>query len=269
MALKSLEDFDKEIASKRARLEKDHALAHALPTVGKTITWMGENGWEPDGRTRKPDVERTIELVPWLIHAPFRGCEHVAFRAPDSLGGDKGEHVCSPHRAAFARKYLRAVLDAFEPHLIDTVAVRGGIYASLVPESFAWGEHKDYKDGHEMSRGLFEVQVTRAVGQYRYSSAALSFYTRTETTGPVRITFNLDTGGQLTTYKLMPRPKYSSRNPSENARPIGWETPNYADTDAVFVFRRRGGDEYSYTCEWLYDSREALETALGLTEQPA
>lgn len=264
MTLKSLEEFDKEIAAKRKRLEKDHAVAHALPTNGKILTWIGEGGFESDGNTRKPDVERTIEIVPHIVHSPFRGCEHVAFRAPYSTHGDGGEHVSSQHRTVFGRKYLRAVLDAFEPYLIDTVAVRG-TYASYVPESFDWGNDKDYKDAIEVSRGLFEVEASMGTGQNHYTTARLSFYTRIESVGPVKVSFDLEgRGSQFMTYKLMPTPRYKTREPRENSRPIAWNVPT--GTGAVHLWRRAdgGGEGYSYSCLWLYDSRDALETALGL-----
>jgi len=255
--MRTLEEFDREVAAKRARLEKDHALARALPTAGRTVTWLGENGWQADGRTRNPDIERSTEIAPWIIHSPFRGAERIAFRAPDSLAGDKGEHVSSQYRTTFVRKYLLAVLDAFEPYMINTVAIRGH-YASYVPESFDWKKDKDYKDANEISRGLFVVNTAQNVGpQAHYSKAELEFYARLESGQVVNVSF--DIGHSFSAYKLMPQPRYESQ--AHNARPRGWYVST--DTGAVNVFRRSGGDDYGYSCEWLFKSRADMERAIG------
>lgn len=271
MTLKSLDQFDKEIAAKRARLEKEIALAHALPTVGKTVTWIGENGWEKDGNTRKPDVEHTIDLAPYIIHSPFRGAEHVAFRAPDSLAGDKGEHVSSKHRPDFVRRYLLALLDACEPHMIDTVAIQGR-YCSNVPETFDWMADKDYKDACEVSRGLFELETYYHAGPHRgCSGAKLLWYIRTDATGPCKISFDLH--GGFGTYKAFPRPCMTSDHP--NAGPAFWTFPKPSDIGAVHLWRRASGEDcysggsrvpWGYTCQWLYATRDKLETFLNLRE---
>lgn len=134
--MKTIEQFEVEVAAKRARLEKDLALIKVLPTVGKTVTWTGENGWDEKGQLNPP-IEKTIEVCPRLVHSPFRGAEHVAYRVPDSIAGDQGENLSSKYRVEFARRYWRALLDTYEPYLIDIVAIKGR-YASLVPESYDW-----------------------------------------------------------------------------------------------------------------------------------
>jgi hypothetical protein len=262
MTLKSLEDFDKEIAAKRARLEKDHALAHALPTVGVTVAWTGENGWDEQGKPRPP-ISKTIALAPHIIHSPFRGAEHVAFRAPDSMVGEGGEHVSSTYRTEFVHKYLRALLDTCAPHMIDTVAIKGH-YASNVPETFDYAAHRDYSDAEERARGLYEVEVSTGAG---FTSAKLQFYIRTEKTGTVQVSFDLSRDFQV--WRIMPRAVRRSAD-VERSLVRRWDLPS---TGACHHWRRGGADTawvdgasvpQSYTVEWLYDTREALEHDLGL-----
>ena len=261
--MKTLEQFDKEIAAKRKRLEKDHALVHALPTTGKSITWTGEGGW--DGNTRKPDVTRTIELAPWLVHSPFRGAEQVTFRAPDSLPGDQGEHVSSPHRAEFVRRYFLAVLDAFEPYIINTVAIKGR-YASYVPESYDWENDRNYKDAVAIERGLFQLEKSISYGQNSYQTSKLEFYVCTDAIGPLQVSFDIS---DFPTHKAAPRPRRRTDNPESGI--VSWDVPLPSSIGAAHVWRRGGADRssggapWSYTLEWLFDSREALLTLLGVT----
>lgn len=262
--MNSLEEFDRKNAAARAKLERELKLAHQLPTGGVTVTWIGEDGWKSDGNTRKPDIERTIDVAPWIIHDSFRGAAHVAYKAPDSLAGGKGEHVSSKHRSEFVRKYLRAVLDTYAPYVIDTVAVKGA-YASYMPETFDWESHKDYADGREVNRGLYEIEASQGNG---YSSAKLSFYARTDATGPVQVSFDLHQDFQ--THRMQARAHYD--NDMHNAVPVRWSFPTLSDIGAVCVWKRSNGDRNrhgqpsGYTMEWLFDTREAMETAIGLVQ---
>lgn len=260
--LTSLEEFDRRNAEERAQLERELALAHALPTVGRIVTWTGENGWESDGNTRKPDVERSIELAPWIVHGPFRGSRHVAFKAPDSLCGEKGEHVSSQHRKEFVRRYFAALLDTFEPYLVDTIAVKG-TYASYVPETWDYEAHKDYADACEIARGLYGIEVSQ-------HSAKLVFNTAVPGIGPLKVSFELRDGysGAFQTHKLNARPHYDSNR--ENATVARWTFLVAADVEAVHVWCRANvtrtshGVPDGYTMEWLYDTRDCMERAIGL-----
>lgn len=259
MTLKSLEQFEKETAAKRAELERHLALAHKLPTNGVMVTWTGEGGWEKDGNTRKPDIERSIELFPYIIHSPFRGAQHVAFKAPDTLTGEGGEHVSSQHRTAFVHRYLQTLLKACEPFMVETLAVRG-TYASLVPETFNYKAHKDYSDAAELARGLYEVEVSE-------HSAKVSWYINTSATGPMQISFDL-WGGSFGCYRLHARGIRSSDY--ERSTVARWEFPSCDEVGAVHVFKRANttrtthGVPDGYTMEWLFDSTDAMLTAIGV-----
>lgn len=250
---KTLEQFEKEVAEKRERLLKDLALAKTLPTNGITVTWTGENGFEKDGNTRKPDAEKTVELTPHIIHSPFRGHEHVAFAVPDS------EYAYSPHRKTFATKYLTALLDACEPHIIDTIAVRGH-YASLMPANYDYKANRDYSDAVEVARGRYELQASNGRG---FSSVELSFYIHTPECGTVEISINLERDFQR--YNLLARARTDNLGIA-----LDWSFPSLADVGAVHMFKRANADRNEhgvctgYTLEWLYDSREKMAAAIGL-----
>lgn len=257
--MQTIEQFEAEIAKKRERLLKDIDLVKALPTQGQAVTWIGEGGFEQGGNTRKPDITRTVDLLPYIVHSPFRGHEHVAFQVPN----DKtGEYQYSKHRKEFASKYLLALLDACEPYIIDTVAVRG-TYASLMPSDYDYKANRDYKDAVEVSRGKFEVQISTGTG---YTSASLVFYIHTQDAGTVQVSVSVDK--DFATYKLLPRAHYSGDH--HNAVIASWSFPNLSDVGAVNVFKRSNVDRNSYgqpsgyTLEWLFDSREKMLVAIGL-----
>lgn len=257
--MQTLEAFDREIAAKRARLEKDHAVAHALPTA--TIEWIGENGWDSKGAPRDP-VTRTLALEPWIIHSSFRGAEHVAYKAPDSVAGDRGEHVSSKYRKEFVHKYLRALLDTYSPFVIDTRAIKGR-YTSFVPESFDYKVHKNYADAEELARGCFVVRVDVGSG---YRNADLEFYVRIQNVGPAKISFGL--GDSFAYHSLRPVAAYD--NVCTNAAVVRWHLPRTAELGAEYRFARPGADlnshgqPSSYSLEWLFSSREIVESAIGV-----
>jgi hypothetical protein len=259
--MESLEQFEKNVQAKRERLLKDISLAKALPTANKTITWTGENGWEADGNTRKPDVERTIEIAPYIVYTPFRGHEHVAFRAPDSYDGIKGEHVSSKYRTSFVKQYLNELLNVCEPFIIPSIATRG-TYAGTHAATYDYKANRDYKDAVEVARGFYEITVSNGSG---YTSATLYFYIHTEATGTVEISF--DISRDFATWKLQARAQYD--NDRHNAVPARWNFPSLSDVGAVNLFKRANADRNSYgqpsgyTLEWLFDSREAMEKAIN------
>lgn len=262
--MKSLEEFDKENEAKRARLLKDHAVAHALPTTGVVVAWTGEGGWESDGNTRKPDVEKSVGISPWIIHSPFRGAEHVAYKAPDGSKFDGGgEHVSSPHRKEFVRKYFAALLDTYAPCMLDMLAVKDPKrYASHVPSSFDYKAHRDYTNANEIARGLYEITVSTGKG---YSSASLAFYVNVDGVGPVKISFTLDR--DFPVWKLLPRAHY--RGSYDNAEPDSWTFPPLSQTGAVNMWKRSNCDRNQYgqpsgwTLEHLFATRADMERALA------
>lgn len=263
MSIKSLEQFEQETEAKRQRLLKDIELVAKLPTTGKVVNWTGEGGFEQDGNTRKPDVEKSLELLPSLVHSPFRGHEHVAFSFPDGYQ-EPGEYQYSKHRKEFVRGYLLAILDACEPYMVETVAVRG-TYASLMPADFDYKSHRDYKDATEVSRGLFELESSQGEG---YTSLKLSFYFHTEEAGTVEVSINLDK--EAHSYKLVARGHRAGYGDNRNAQIESWSFPSLADTGAVNLFKRANatrtchGVPTGYTLEWLFDSREKMLAILGL-----
>lgn len=247
MTIQTLEEFDQEQTKKRARLVADLALVATLPTHGVTVNWTGEGGFEEYGNTRKTDVARSIALQPFLIHQGIHGARWVSFRFPDSLSS--GEHVSSAHRGEFVRRYLSALLDACE-QIIDTVAIRG-TYASYVPATFDYTSDSDHKDAKEAHRGRY---VIIAETGDRYSAAELQWYIDTAKTGPVRI--DIDLNG-FPTYKLSPN---ISMDNFGRVKSVNFPTTDKVGAAALI---KRSSDGH-HRAEWLFGSREAMETALGL-----
>jgi len=266
--MNSIEQFERDVEAKRARLLKDLALAKAALPAPVTVTWVGENGWDNVGKPNPP-IEKSVDVAPWIIHSPFRGAEHIAFKAPDSCAGAHGEHVTSEYREGFVRKYFLAVLDAFEPYIMDTVAIKG-TYSSYVPESFDWAASRDYKDARILARGLFEVTTTIGEG---YRSAELAFYVRHPTAGPCKISFDLGRSSferyPFKTDHLTPRPIYQGRRHGDDTRvPACWDFPELRDVGAAHLSYRGNTERNShgvpsgYTLEWLFASRESLLAAI-------
>lgn len=251
---KTLEQFEQEVAEKRERLLKNLELVKVLPTNGKTVTWIGEGGFEKDGNTRKPDKEHTIAITPWIVHSPFRGHEHIAFQVPDN------EYRYSKHRAEFARLYLQAVLDACEPYMIPTKAIRG-TYASLVAGNWDYKANRDYKDAQELTQGLYELEVSQGKG---YLCLKLDFYIHIPECGTVQVSIDLNE---------FPAWKLAARSRCDNLGiPTSWSFPTVADVGAVHLFKRSNADRNEhgvpsgYTMEWLYGTRKEMLAAIGIKD---
>ena len=252
--IESLEQFDKAMEQKRAKLARNISNAKLLPTAGQRITWIGENGWDNEGKPRDP-VSKSIEIVPWIMHdsTAYNAAEHVAYNFGD------GEHVSSKYRADYCRKYLTALLDACEPVMLETVATRG-TYASYFPSTFDYAANRNYKDAIETARGLYEVDITVGVGHNGFSSAALSFYV----SQPVPYKVSIDLSRESFPHKLAPRPRYTTGRSEAFGRdvaPATWDMPDKAG--ASEVFKRRGPDGYSYTIQYLFATRALLIAALN------
>jgi len=279
MTLKSLEEFDRDNAAQRARLEKEHAMVRQLPTHGKIIDWTGEGGWEKDGNTRKPPVQRSIDVVPCIVHSPFRGAEHMAYKAPDSLA--KGEHISSEYRAEFVRRYFMAVLEAYRPFRVDTLAIKGR-YASMVRDGWDWENNEDHKDDTVLARGEFVVDVSVAVGEHSYSTAELEFYAVVPELGPLMVSFALTDYGYgyhrsaFDCRKLYPWPQYekSRGHHRDDARIRSWTSAEVSAIRGAQHKFQRSGDGSGQTAknwhvEWLFADEETLLAALAKEESTA
>ena len=249
--MKSLAQFEAEVNAERAKLTAKLDLVKLLPKA--VLRWIGEGGFAPDGNTRLPDVGRSIEIIPWIVHDKFRGSEHVTYNVPDSYQG--GEHLSSVHRQKFERDYIKAVLDVYEPYMQDVIAIKGR-YASYVPESWDWENDRDYKDAAAIARGLFEVGMTVGAG---YTNSDLTFYAMIGDKS-VKVSIKVPFVG-----KLAPSPR---RN--QSAAITNWVFPETSKVEAENVFKRASVDRNShgqpsgYELEWLFSSREILERQLNL-----
>jgi hypothetical protein len=252
--MQTLEQFERDIAAKRERLLRDLAIVERLPTTGRTFTWTGDGGYESDGMTKKPPAEKSLQLVPWIIHAPFRGCEHVAYRVPLDAERTYGEY----HRR-MSEGYLRAVCDSFvAKSVIDILALKG-TYHSYVPETFDWAASRDYKDAEEVNRGQCVVRVNTGVGAHGFTSTRLEFYVHIEGIGPCEIALEMPTA-----HLLVPRPvveRYSHGAPSTVAR---WDLPPSAGL-SLHQWRRGSGEhrKLSFGVEYLFETVDsALDACL-------
>jgi len=252
--METIEEFDRKNAAKRAKLERDLTNARLLPTFGKRISWIGENGWDEKGQPREP-ISKSVELVPWIMHdsTAYKAAEHVAFSFGDS------EHVSSKYRGDYCRKYLAALLDASEESMLDTVAVKGH-YAGYFPETFDYQANRNYSDAVEVSRGLYVVKVGSATGSHSYNSASLEWYI----SQPVPYKVSIDLGRDLFPYKLAPRPRFTTSRTQAFGRdiaPQSWGVPPEGG-DAVHRFKRLGTDRLSCDVEYLFDCRETMESLI-------
>ncbi len=258
MTLKSIAEFE---AQQRKELEEHKAkmsVVAVLPTNGRTVTWVGEGGFESDGNTRKPDLQKTIQLVPYIVHGKFRDSHHVAFKIPGGSQED-GEYPYSQHRAEFRHAYIKSLLDACDPDIVELLAIKGR-YASYVPASWDWENDRDYKDAELQDRGEYEIEASAGRG---FSSIKLQFYVTTSL-GAVKISIDVEDCPRA--HKLSPRPIYNHNVDIERAVITEWKIPETSVTQATHVWRRGSGDSRndSARAEYLYANRTDVERALGL-----
>lgn len=275
MNIKSLEEFDRETAAKRAELARALDLTSGLPTVGKFVEWIGENGWDEKGAPREPIAKRQ-ELKPHILHGPcaYKEAEHVAFSFGDGGKHDGGgEPTGSEYRSAYVRAYLTALLDACEPFMLDVVAWRGQ-YAGYFHEGFDPSESKRLRPGDydkAIARGRYLLDVDTHTGEHSYQSASLEFYI----SRPVPYKVSIDLArGSLYPWKLAAQPRYATQRGryAENVRPDSWSFPHVPT--AANVFKRASADggygsgARGYRLDYLFEKREYIEEALGLVEAP-
>lgn len=272
---KSLEEFDRETAAKRAELERQLELVKALPTTGRRVTWVGENGWDENGQAREP-IEKSIELVPWIVHGRFRGADHIVFRPPaggaGTGSGEGGEHVSSPYRGEFARRYLAVIVEALEGYVIPTVAIRSAHYASYVWDGYDYRADRDYADARETARGGAVVRVQNHTGEHGFTSAKLEFYIIQFAQPRAHVTkVDVELGshsGLPFPYRLMPQARRSSDH--RLAEVASWVIPGKDQVGAVEMFRRSSADRNShgcargYTVEYLFPTLGAALKACDL-----
>src|SRR6185295_1823296 len=110
----TLAEFDAAQAAARAEFLKTANFAALLPTAGVSIAWIGENGYEADGNTRKPPIQKTMEVAPKAIHRTLLyGSRMIQYGIPNSYGTGMDEPTHDyAYRREFARKYLTAIVDA-------------------------------------------------------------------------------------------------------------------------------------------------------------
>lgn len=270
MILSALDEFDRHVAARRLRLEKDLTLVRALPTTGVMVEWIGENGWDSQGKDREP-VAKSIELCPHLVYGPtaYRAAEHVGFEAPTPGIRSKGEHVSSKYRAEFARNYLLALLNACEPRMVETVAVHEpGSYAGFFPAEFDYRTKtgSSYTNGVESARGYFVVRVGVHTGQSSYRTAELEFYVSQPEV--CKVSFALR--DNLFPQKLEPCPRYRYASGPHNCTPASWNFTSASQVGAVEIYKRasadwnRHGVSMGYDVEYLLPTRAALLAAIGI-----
>ena len=274
MTIQSLEQFDKEAAAKRAELERVLNAAAGLPTVGRFVEWTGENGWDEKGAPREPIAKRQ-ELQPWILHGAcaYKEAEHVAFHFGDGGTFDKGgEPTGSKFRGDYVRAYLRGLLDACEPFMLDVIAWRG-TYASYLNETFdpteALRTARDWKDAKAIARGRYLLSVDTHTGEHGYSRAELEFYI----SRPVPYKVSIDLSQALYPWKLAARPRYATSYGAErNACPDSWDFPHVPT--AANVFKRASAGGYGrgargYRLDYLFEKVEYVLEALGMQDAPA
>lgn len=241
--MRSLEELEKRHTEERARLIRDMELASTLPTNGKTITWMGEDGWDKEGKL-KPLVEKSCQLFPYIIHdnTAYNTARHVAYKTADSHDKEnKGESTSSSVRNAFVKQYILAVVEAFKPYLIQITAVKGPSYSGHFPERFDFTKLRSYENAKERGHGDCEVYITRAVGQHSFCSGKLSFYALLSE--GIRVKVDLEVPGM---HLLAPVHHTGSSG-------LSWSTPQLP-VKQVNCFTYSGGDNYSKSLLYLFNT---------------
>jgi hypothetical protein len=262
--LSTLEEFDRSIAKKRARLEKELALVSQLPTRGKVVTWTGASGWDSKGEDL-PAVAKSVELVPWIVHSRngHTGAEQMAFKVPNGSTDDlHSEHVSSKYLPEFGRRYIRALLDACEPHLQPIRAVKGR-YAAMLPASCNWKAKRGYEEASVVAEGLFQVSVYAGRG---IGSQSLSFYIATPE--PIEVSIELPAG--RVAHELFPVASYRTQYQGEDAVIERWHDPDAAAVGAAHRFCYSGDGNSpgrSRRINWLFSDRETIESLFKLNDE--
>jgi hypothetical protein len=251
MIIKSMEELEREQTKQREELMKHLAIVQQLPTNGMRVYW-------------ESTVEmRSIELLPWIIHSPFRGAEHVTYKIPCSYDKDGEENY--HYRKNMARAYITALVDAYKPVMIDTLAIKGQ-YASYVPETFDYKASRDYKDAVIVAKGEYVLIASRYIGEHSYAQLELEFYVQLPNIGPTKI--KLDMSDYNPPYQLMPIP-VGIRTYGENG-PVSsvdrWDVPNDGAARTIHRWLRTDGNSRSKRIEWLFQHDKALRETLGLEE---
>jgi len=239
--VKTIQDLERELEQKRAKLLQDIALAKLLPTTGRTFTWLGDGGYV--GNDKQPDKEKSVPLDPWLFYDSFRGAQHVGYRAPDEYPnyGDLASRM--------RRDYVRAVHDAFAPYLVDINALKG-TYATHTRANWDWQAHRDYSDAHIVATGRVVLTVNASVEHS--GSASLKFYAAVPDAGTVEVSLDMPES-----HKLSPRPHGCKRCCDEIRAVDTWQLP---PNKAANTWKRGSGDHRKLNCtvEYLYSSLGAL-----------
>lgn len=261
--MNAIEMLEAEYAIKRAKLLKDMELAKELPTNGVIVTWVGEGGWK--GNSRLPETIKTCELVPWLFHdeAYLTKAKYVSFKVPDDFRwtNGKGEHVSSKFRSSFQLKYIKAILDAFQPHQVGLTACKGK-YQGVFPTSFNFLEHKDYAEAKTIGHGMCEVHVTQGVGQHSFTSGTFSFHASLPATGLVKVDVELPSYSRLAPIAHGVT-RYANSHDVQSVH--SWQLPKLSKPP-VAAFKFGGGDSgnRSSTARYLFSTVDECMDILGI-----
>jgi len=263
--MNALEELEKEYLAKKAKIEKQMVIASLLPTNDKIITWIGEDGWDKEGKP-KPPVEKTCSLLPYLFHDPtaYKVAQHIAYKAPDGMkwNNGQGESTSSKYRDAFVKQYVLAVIDAFRPFVIQTVAVKGKRYTGHFPTKFDFTKIRDYEDAKELNYGDCEIYTTAGRGEHSFISGTFSFYVDIEGIGLMKV--DVETPGM---FKLAPVAhgvsQYGGNGPVSSVQ--SWSSPTTL-RKPTNIFSYGGGDNSnrSHSYKYLFNTMDDALVSLGV-----
>jgi hypothetical protein len=258
--MQSIEQFETEVATKRARLERDLALAKVLPTAGRSIDWVGVGEWEES--ERKKGVSKTLQILPYIVHAPFRGAEHVAFKVPAESEGGESPHYGSDAKAyeTFRQLYFADIIAACKDHLLPIVALEGR-YKSHQRAGWDYKTNRDYADAKEVAHGLFALNLSRGVGKYGFGRNELEFFISTSL-GPVKISMEVTAPKNVDAHPQNCR--YEGRD--ERIASVGsWFATPATTCGAVHLLRYGSGDarKLSFDARYLFAGLPELCAAMG------
>ena len=242
--MKTLAEFDADMAAQRAEFLHKQELVRLLPTT-------------------------LASIAPYIVHGKtaYKYADHIAYRMPSlawnvEIAGD---------RSAVDRirklDYFRALLDACAPYVQEIQAVKSASFLSFFPAKFDWETLRDYRESEATASG--EYLITHS----DYRSAELYFYIQGDTFPLTRISIDVSSIAPEAR-KLSARGRYVNDKFGNGTRvPASWTFPNLFDVwGAQYCAKRASADRNSYgvpssyTMEWLIADRACMLAALGVAE---